>query len=193
MMSACSKTDPISETHSAGESLGGLDVGGGDVDAYYGGSGKRYRPTGPTLMSAYEMVPIIGRVLERRVRAFDMPWWMFNRAARLQGVTLPALVSLRHYVEDHKQGAFAYGAPNDVVAEVTGASAEPFEVTATRYAGMPFAQRTACNRGIRDFLRAPLQRGLDPQRYVRNQGEPPAPNPRYAMRDEQWKARVSGQ
>jgi len=158
-------------------------------------AGKRYRPTGPTLMSAYDMVPVISKVVGRRVRALDMPWWMFSRAARLQGVTPPELVSLRHYVEDHKQGAFAYGAPNDVVAEVTGTPAEPFEVTASRYAGMPFAQRTAGNRArvIRDFLRTPLQRGFDPQRYVRDQGEPTAPNPRYAMQDEQWKARVSGQ
>jgi NAD(P)H dehydrogenase (quinone) len=124
-----------------------------------------------------------------------MPWWMFSRAARAQGVAPALLASLGHYVEDHKQGAFAYGAPNDVVAEVTGTPAEPFEVTAARYAGMPFAQRTAGNRArvIRDFLHTPLQRGLDPQRYARNQGEPPASNPRYAMQDEQWKARVSSQ
>lgn len=158
-------------------------------------AGMRYRPTGPTLISAHDMVPVIGKVLGRRVRALEMPWWMFSRAARAQGVTPPELVSLRYYIEDHKQGAFAYGAPNDVVAEVTGTPAESFEVTAARYAGMPFAQRTAGNRSrvIRDFLRTPLQRGLDPQRYVRDQGEPPPSNPRYAMQDEQWKARVSSQ
>ncbi|TPG35856.1 NmrA family NAD(P)-binding protein [Mycolicibacterium hodleri] len=155
--------------------------------------GKRYRPTGLTLMSAYDMVPVIGSVLGRRVRAFDMPWWMFNRAARLQGVAPADLVALRHYIVDHEQGAFAYGAPNDVVAEVTGTPAEPFEVTVTRYAGMPFARRTGVNRRrvIRDFLRTPLRRGFDLERY--EMGEPPAPNPRYAMQDEQWKARVGGQ
>jgi len=158
-------------------------------------AGKRYRPTGPTLMSAYDMVPVISTVLGRRVRALNMPWWMFSRAARAQGVSAAELVGLGHYIEDHKQGAFAYQAPNDVVAEVTGTPAEPFEVTAARYAGMPFAARTAANRArvIRDFLRTPLQPGLDPQRYANEQGEPPAPNPRYAMQDEQWKARVASQ
>ncbi len=46
---------------------------------------------------------------------------------------------------------------------------------------------------IRDILRTPLQRGVDPRRYAREQGEPPAPNARYAMQDEQWKARVAAQ
>ena len=60
---------------------------------------------------------------------------------------------------------------------------------------MPFARRTADNRArvIRDFLRTPLQRGVDPQRYARQLGEPPAPKTRYAMQDDQWKARVAGQ
>ncbi|WP_137144805.1 NmrA family NAD(P)-binding protein [Mycolicibacterium sp. CR10] len=158
-------------------------------------AGKRYRPTGPTLISAYDMAPAIGKALGRSVRPIDMPWWMFSRAARAQGVTSASLASLRHYVEDHKQGAFAYGAPNDVVGEVTGAPAETFEATVARYARMPFVQRTAGNRSrvIRDFLRTPLQRGVDPQRYARRQGEPPAPNPRYAMQDEHWKARVACQ
>ncbi len=51
------------------------------------------------------------------------------------------------------------------------------------------------NRGrvIRDFLRTPLQRSVDPRRCAREQGEPPVPNPRYAMQDEQWKARVAAQ
>ena len=157
--------------------------------------GRRYRPTGPSLMSAYDMVPVISAVLGRRVRAFDMPWWMFNRAARIQGVTPPELVSLRHYVEDHLQGAFAHEAPNDVVGELTGTPAEPFEATVARYAGMPFARRTGANRRrvIRDFLRTPLRRGFDLERYVREQGEPLASNPRYAMQDEQWKDRVTGQ
>ena len=155
--------------------------------------GKHYRPTGPMSMSAHDMVPIIGKVLGRRVRALEMPWWLFSRAARAQGVTSPELASLRHYIEDHKHGAFAYGAPNDVVAEVTGTPPEPFEVTVARYAGMPFAQRSATNRRrvVRDFLRTPLQRGLEVERYVREQGEPFATNPRYAMQDEAWKARVA--
>lgn len=41
------ETDPISETHSAGESLGGLDVGGGDVDANYGTAGSAIAPPAP--------------------------------------------------------------------------------------------------------------------------------------------------
>ena len=85
-------------------------------------------------MSAYDMAPVIGNALGCRVRAIDMPWWMFSRAARAQGVATPSLASLRHYVEDHKQGAFAYGAPNDVVGEVTGA---PANLSRRRLPGSP--------------------------------------------------------
>ena len=120
--------------------------------------GRSYRPTGPTLMSAYDMVPIISKVLGRRVTGMKMPWALFIRAAKMQGLTPDELGNFRHYLVDHRQGAFAYQAPNDVVAELTGTPAEPFEATVARYAALPFASRTAANRRrvITDFLRVPF-------------------------------------
>ena len=49
-------------------------------------AGKNYRPTGPELLSAYDMAAIIQRVLGSRVRPIEMPMWMFLKVARMQGV-----------------------------------------------------------------------------------------------------------
>jgi uncharacterized protein YbjT (DUF2867 family) len=45
-------------------------------------AGKQYRPTGPALLSAADMAEVLSRVLGRRVRRVDLPWWMFLKAAR---------------------------------------------------------------------------------------------------------------
>jgi len=74
-------------------------------------AGKRYRPTGPTLLSADDMAGILGRVLRRKVRKMEMPLWLFLKAARLQGRGAFEMSSFRHYILDHQQGAFAVGAP----------------------------------------------------------------------------------
>ncbi len=58
--------------------------------------GNSYRPTGPTLMSAHDMVPVIGKVLGRRVSGMSMPWPLFSRAAKMQGLTPDELGSFRH-------------------------------------------------------------------------------------------------
>ena len=153
-------------------------------------AGKNYRPTGPKLLSAFEMAGIIQTVLGSRVRAVNMPMWMFLRAARIQGVDPFLLSSLRYYIEDHKNGAFEFGAPTDVVYEVTGKPAEDFETTVRRYAALPFAQKTFSNRlrAFVNFMRVPFSPGYDLDRYDREQGFPAPAQPRFALDDEQWKA-----
>lgn len=47
-------------------------------------AGKRYRPTGPALLSGDDMAHILSRVLGTKIRRVDLPWWMFRKAARLQ-------------------------------------------------------------------------------------------------------------
>lgn len=64
---------------------------------------RSYRPTGPTLLSAYDMVPVISEVLGRRVTAMPMPWALFCRAAKVQGVTADDLGNFKHYLVDHHQ------------------------------------------------------------------------------------------
>jgi hypothetical protein len=151
--------------------------------------GKRYRPTGPRLLSTAEMAPILSRVLGRRVRRVEMPFWMLVKAARIQGVAAFDLSSLRYYNEDHRQGAFAFEAPTDDVAQVTGRPAEDFETIARRYAALPESRRSlgASARTIYDFLRTPLSPGYDLDGLERELGVPSPTSPRFAMRDERWR------
>ncbi|WP_017297733.1 NmrA family NAD(P)-binding protein [Nodosilinea nodulosa] len=153
-------------------------------------AGKRYRPTGPALLSAYDMVKVLRRVLGSPVLAVNMPWWMFERAARLQGVAAFDLSSLRYYIEDHRQGAFELAAPNRVVEELTGQPAEDFETTARRYAVMPFARRNLANRlrAFVNFNRVPFTPGYNLGRFERSQGHPAPPAPQFAMGNDRWRA-----
>jgi len=152
-------------------------------------AGKSYRPTGPKLLSAYDMVKIIRKVLGGPVFAVNIPWWMLTRAARQQGVNPFDLSSLRYYVEDHKQGAFEFGAPTNVVQELTGKSAEDFETTVRRYAALPFAHRTFANRlrAFASFNLVPFSLGYNLDRFEREQFHPVQVSPQFAMSNERWK------
>ena len=153
-------------------------------------AGNSYRPTGPQLLSAYEMAAILQKVLNRRVRPLPMPLWMFERAARLQGVSAFELSGFRHYIEDHKSGAFELGAPNDDVLRVTGHAPETFEATTRRYAALPQALPTLANRAraLANFMRVPLTPGYNLGRTDRQQWQPAPPSPQLAMEDARWKA-----
>lgn len=153
-------------------------------------SGKSFRPTGPRLLSAYDMAGVVRTVLRQPVFAVAMPFWTFARAARLQGVTAFELLAFRYYLEDHKQGAFEFGAPTNVVEELTGRPAEDFDTTARRYAAMPFARKTFANRlrALVNFNRVPFSPGYDLDRHEREQFHPVPRQPKYAMQNERWKA-----
>lgn len=153
-------------------------------------AGRRYRPTGPDLLSVPDMAVILGRVLGHKVRALPMPYWIFLKAARMRGVPAFDLASLSYYLTDHRQGAFEFGAPNDHVLRVTGSPAESFETTARRYAALPKAQPTF-RRRLRawlDFMRTPLSPGYDLAAYERAQRFPAIAAPLFAMRNDRWRA-----
>ncbi|OYU14987.1 MAG: transcriptional regulator [Alphaproteobacteria bacterium PA4] len=154
--------------------------------------GQRYRPTGPELLNVPEMAAILSTVLGHKVRSVPMPFWLFLKAARLQGVPAFDLDSLSYYVRDHREGAFALGAPNDHVLRVTGQPAEPFAVTAARYARLPKAQRSPARvlQAWLDFMRTPFSPGLDLARYERQAGFAQPALTRYAMDNGAWRSLV---
>lgn len=158
-------------------------------------AGKSYRPTGPALLSASDMAAILSRVLKRKVRRLDMPFWLFLKAARLRGLPAFDMSGFRFYVEDHKQGAFEFGAPTTDVLDVTGRPAEDFETTARRYAALPGAKRTFANgvKAFADFSRTPLAPGYDLDTYDSRMRFPVPPAPRFVMQDERWKAEHAAQ
>jgi len=151
-------------------------------------AGQAYRPTGPMLLSTREMAAILGRVLGRRVRRVEMPMWMFLKAARMQGVGAFELSGFRHYVEDHRQGAFEFGAPTADVFAVTGRQPEDFETIARRYAAAPSAQRGFGAGARADVLRTPMSSGYDLDRFERARGFPVPPNPLLSMEDDRWRS-----
>ena len=157
-------------------------------------AGKRYRPTGPKLLSAHDMIAVLRAVLRRNVVPVPMPLWLLYKAGIMQGESKFAMASLRYYIEDHIQGAFEWNAPTGDVLQVTGRPAEDFETTVRRYAALPEAQRSLANtiREAAKFLRTPFAPGLNAKRYERELGLPQIGNPRFAMQDERWKSEHAG-
>jgi uncharacterized protein YbjT (DUF2867 family) len=114
--------------------------------------------------------------------------------------THPALLSRQHWLADRMfsslrevgyvkldPGYFALGAPNDVVAGITGIPAESFEVTARRYAALPEARRgwSQTLRAPFDFLRTPFAPGYDLTALER--AFPRPAEVQLSMTDDAWK------
>ena len=151
-------------------------------------AGKSYRPTGPQLLGAQEMAQAIGRAVGRTVRAVPTPTWLFVKGARMRGIPIDVLSSVRFYIEDHKQGAFELGAPTNDVLEVTGHPAEDFETIARRYAALPYNRRTFANwlRELVQFMAAPLIPRSSLDRYERKMGRPLLSDPQFAPESQIW-------
>lgn len=153
-------------------------------------AGKSYRPTGPKLLSAQDMAAILQKVIGNRVRPIKLPFWMFLKLARMQGVDPFQVYSLRDYMEDHKQGTFEFeGGVSDVLQQLTGSPSENFETTTRRYAALPFARKTLSNRlrALLNFMIAPFYPGYNLTRYEREHEFPMPAKPQLCMNSEQWK------
>src|SRR5262249_17909928 len=132
-------------------------------------AGRTYRPTGPVLLEGTHMAAILARVFGRPVRLVPTPVWLFVKAAYLYGYPPVLLSAMEHYVEEHRRGVFALGAPNDDVAHATGRAAEPFEVVVRRHAALPGNQRGAMTTlsELAKFMLLPLVPVPDMRRYLR--------------------------
>lgn len=118
-----------------------------------GHAGRRYRPTGPRLVTGREMAQAVAQAVGHAVVPVDLPMWMFRKAARMSGADVHEVYNYGHYMEEHRRGTFSMaGGVTDVVERLTGAPAESFETTAARYAALPFAKQTLGNR-LKAFLR----------------------------------------
>lgn len=159
-------------------------------------AGKSYRPTGPELLSGKDMAGIIERVVGHGVKPLQLPIWMFLKVARMQKIDPFQIYVLLKYIEDNKQGAFSYeGGVTQVMQELTGSPAESFEMTARRYAAMPFAQQTFANRlkAFINFNITPFYPGYNMAAYERMLEFPVPPMPLQCMEDANWKQSHSEQ
>src|SRR3984957_13360167 len=152
-------------------------------------AGKSYRPTGPELLGAEDMAKAIGRAVGRSVRVVPTPTWLFMKAARMGGLPIDVLSGVRYYIDDHKRGAFELGAPTTDVLDVTGLPAENFETIARRYAALPRNRRTLGNWlcQFAQFVIAPLNAGLNLDRYDRELRRPFPSEPRFAPDSKIWR------
>jgi NAD(P)H dehydrogenase (quinone) len=153
-------------------------------------AGKSYRPTGPKLLTVIEMAGIIGRVVGHNVRHVKSPLWLFYKGAKALGAEPFLLSGLRYWGEDNDRGAFAVGAPNDTVRELTGKEAEDFETIARRHAALPPSRQNFRTRlaVLARFMMLPMLPGFDPVAYERTQEQPAPPTPRPAIDDAGWMA-----
>jgi NAD(P)H dehydrogenase (quinone) len=152
-------------------------------------AGRTYRPTGPALLTGGDMAAALSRVFSRTVRPVPTPLWVFLKAAYLDGSPLALLSCLEHYIEEHRRGAFAIGAPNDDVAQVTGRPAESFEAVARRLAALP-ANRRSPSRSLREFARfmvIPLARVPNTRRYLRGLQIVAPASPQYTGESTVWR------
>ena len=153
-------------------------------------AGRSYHPTGPKLLSGKDIARIVADAVRHRVTPVNLPIWMFLKVARMQKVNPYEIALLVHYVEDNKQGTFSYGGGlTQVMVQLTGKPAESFEVTARRYAALPFAAQTVTNRlkAMLRFAITPFYPGYDVNAFERVIQLPPASKPLYCMEDPRWK------
>lgn len=152
--------------------------------------GKVYRPTGPRLLSGLDIAAVLSRVLGRRVRPVPVPFWLFTKVARAQGVHPFEISSYRHYMNDHRAGAFeADGGVTDVVERLTGTPSEDFETTARRYASLPAARRSlgATLAAWGRFVVAPALPGYNLNRWDELAQTPRASRPTLAVESAFWR------
>jgi len=159
-------------------------------------AGKSYRPTGPQLLDGREMAQIVSKAVGHAVLPVDMPIWLLGKVAQQQGVDPFEISSIRHYMQDMREGTFAFeGGVTDVVEELTGKPAESFETTARRYAAMPFAKQTLGNRlkAFINFNLTPLYPGYNFDKWDRKMGFPTAISPSLSIEDERWRREHAAQ
>ncbi len=99
--------------------------------------GKSYHPTGPKLLNPTDIATIFAKVLGRKVTYKDVPFETFTKAAQALGFSRFDISQVKHFTEELRNGAFAFGEVTSHVELVTGTKPESFEDTARRYFNRP--------------------------------------------------------
>ncbi len=151
--------------------------------------GKRYRPTGPALLSPPELAATFGKVMNRRVKYQNAPMGLFMKAATALKIAPFVIEELSWYLLDYQRGAFAIGAPTDVVARIGGKEPDDFESVVRRYAAeSPFARQTIGARAhaLGMLARTLLASAPDPAGTRDRLGLPTLANARLGAESERW-------
>lgn len=155
--------------------------------------GKFYRPTGPELLSPEDVAGVCQRVLGRPVSYRNVSTRMFTKAATALGLARYEIAQIRHFVEEHRAGAFAQGAPTDHVEQITGRPPEPFEATAKRYLETPALVHRRFGTGsklgaVTMLLQTALTSAPDLDAFERGLQAPAIQDPVLAHESSDWRA-----
>jgi len=154
--------------------------------------GKRYRPTGPKLISPHDVADILTDVVGRKVRYQDVSTKMFLKAAKAQGVSDFEIGHIGAYFEELRGGTYAVGAPTDHVQEVLGRPPESFETAARRYIAQPDLIAPGLRAGTKlealgFMVKMMLTRAPDADRWARERGHPILREPLLAHDNPDWR------
>ncbi|NOU46036.1 MAG: NmrA family NAD(P)-binding protein [Bacteroidales bacterium] len=126
--------------------------------------GKRLRPTGPKSLSGREMAAIFSKVTGNKVRYFDIPEWMFLKAAfffaKEMGLDNFSISQVRHYMKEYQHNSFDIDGTTNIVKELTGKEPDDFERIVRRYVNnSPYRIRNFSNwfQAMKKMLALPLQ------------------------------------
>ncbi len=154
--------------------------------------GKRYRPTGPKLISPHDVADILTDVVGRKVRYQDVSTKMFLKAAKAQGVSDFEIGHIGAYFDELRGGTYAVGAPTDHVQEVLGRPPESFETAARRYIAQPDLIAPGLRAGTKlealgFMVKMMLTRAPDADRWARERGHPILREPLLAHDNPDWR------
>lgn len=152
---------------------------------------KRYRPTGPTLLSPNEIATAFARVLKRPVRYQNISETMLLKALTAQRRDPYQISQLRYYTEDYRKNAFGLGAPTAAVEEVAGRPPECLETIIERYVqNNPNTVRSLRNQveTLSFFAKMLLTPAPDMVAYEARHHHALLDSPVYATDSEEWRS-----
>jgi len=96
-------------------------------------AGKRYRPTGPELISIQDVAKIFGKILGKKVKVNEISKNMFLQSLKVLGVPDYDIANVHYYMDELGKNSFGYGKTvTTVVKDITGRDPENFETIARR-------------------------------------------------------------
>lgn len=155
-------------------------------------AGKRYRPTGPDLMSPNEIAEAMGRALGRKVKYMDITTRMMTKALRANPPSnyAEATVSqLAIYTDEYRRGSFAVNAPTRDVENVGGQAPEPFESIVRRYIAADPGLTPSFGRRIGAFfafMKIAITPALDLAKIQRDRDYVQINAPAFSQDDMEW-------
>ena len=154
--------------------------------------GKVYRPTGPKLISGYDVADMMGRILDRPVKYQSASIPLFAKAAKALGFSNFEIAQVRHYAQEVQHGTYAIGAPTNHIEQVCDRPPEEFETTARRYIQNPLLVFPKLRTGNRWYALQLLVKTIltpvpDLDRWESERGYPLLSNSALAHENDEWR------